>query len=166
MGEEWAQDGEHAYNDIARAIAQVVPSLRLAFLPVYVLHIVLRWLLTAPTHAREALRRCLRKLRSRVRRQSRLPRLHFAEGADGAEKGWVNVRCEKGVRKMAFRDFVRSKCPSLLREYRPSKMLFKSVLICISGFEGTDNIASSGHLQTAYSAFGDFSQVDRIVYDR
>ncbi|KAI1795249.1 AB-hydrolase YheT [Ganoderma leucocontextum] len=49
---------------------------------------------------------------------------------------------------MALRDFVRSKCPSLLREYRPSKMLF------------------NGHLQTAYSAYGDFSQVDMIVYDR
>ncbi|KAI0776567.1 AB-hydrolase YheT [Trametes elegans] len=49
---------------------------------------------------------------------------------------------------MRMRDFLRSKCPSLFREYRASRLLF------------------NGHLQTAYSAFGDFSAVDRVVYDR
>ncbi|KAI9061939.1 AB-hydrolase YheT [Trametes sanguinea] len=49
---------------------------------------------------------------------------------------------------MPLRDFVRSRCPSLLKEYRPSRLLF------------------NGHLQTAYGAYGDFSTVDRVVYDR
>ncbi|TBU23780.1 AB-hydrolase YheT [Dichomitus squalens] len=49
---------------------------------------------------------------------------------------------------MRMRDFVCSKCPSLLEEFKPSRLLF------------------NGHLQTAYSAYGDFSEVDRIMYDR
>ena len=117
--------GPQILDDLARTVTQVTPSLRLSFLPIYVLHIVLRWLLVAPAHAREALRRCIRELRSRMRRRSRLPRLHFAETGADAETGLLNVRYEKGIRRMAFRDFVRSKCPSLFREYRPSKLLFK-----------------------------------------
>ncbi|TBU42161.1 AB-hydrolase YheT [Dichomitus squalens] len=49
---------------------------------------------------------------------------------------------------MTMRDFVCSKCPSLLKEFHPSRLLF------------------NGHLQTAYSAYGDFSEVDKIMYDR
>nr|VWP02056.1 Trehalose synthase/amylase TreS (EC (EC (Maltose alpha-D-glucosyltransferase) (MTase) [Ganoderma boninense] len=137
--------GPQLLDDLARTIAQILPSLRLPFLSISVLHLVLRWLLAAPTRGREAVRRYLRGLKSRIRRQSRLPRLYFADGDGRAEAGWLDVRDEKGVRRMAFRDFVRSKCPSLLREYKPSKMLF------------------NGHLQTAFNAYGDFSEVDKIV---
>ncbi|KAI0655786.1 AB-hydrolase YheT [Cubamyces menziesii] len=49
---------------------------------------------------------------------------------------------------MPLRDFVRSRCPSLSREYRASRLLF------------------NGHLQTAYGVYGDFSTVDRVVYER
>ena len=112
-------------DDLAKTISQVAPSLRLSFLPLYALHVVLRWLLAAPARAREAVRWYLREMKSRLRRRSRLPRLYFADGDAGAETGWLDVRDEKGVCKVAFRDFVRSKCPSLFQEYRPSKMLFK-----------------------------------------
>ncbi|KAI0820506.1 AB-hydrolase YheT [Trametes gibbosa] len=47
-----------------------------------------------------------------------------------------------------MRTFVRSKCPSLRKGYHASRLLF------------------NGHLQTAYGVYGDFSTVDRVLYDR
>ncbi|KAI0640880.1 AB-hydrolase YheT [Trametes meyenii] len=49
---------------------------------------------------------------------------------------------------MPMGDFLRTKCPSLSKGYKPSKLLF------------------NGHLQTAYSVYGNFADVDRVVYDR
>ncbi|OBZ74485.1 Medium-chain fatty acid ethyl ester synthase/esterase 1 [Grifola frondosa] len=54
----------------------------------------------------------------------------------------------EGLQTLALRDFIVSRCPSLLRGFRSSWLLF------------------NGHLQTAYSVFGDFSDVDRVTYDR
>ena len=151
--------GPQFLDDLTKTIAQVVPSLQFSLLPIYVLRLVLRWLLAAPERGWEVVQRYLRQIKSRMRRQSRIPRLYFAD----AEKGWLDVRCEEGVRKMAFRDFVRSKCPSLFREYKPSKILFKLVFALLTSLSRTDYIICSGHLQTAFSAYGD---VDRIVHDR
>ena len=158
--------GPQFLDDLTKTIAQVVPSLQFSLLPIYVLRLMLRWLLAAPSRGREVVRQFLWRLKSRMRRQSRLPRLYFVNDGVSSEEGWLDVRCEEGVRKMAFRDFVRSKCPSLFREYRPSRMLFKLVFAFLFSLPRIDDIICSGHLQTAFSAYGDFSNVDRIVYDR
>lgn len=52
------------------------------------------------------------------------------------------------IETTSLRSFVESRCPSLLGEYHPAWWLF------------------NGHLQTGYAAVGDFSQVDKVVYDR
>ena len=124
--------GPQFLDDLTKTIAQVVPSLQFSLLPIYVLRLMLRWLLAAPSRGREVVRQFLWRLKSRMRRQSRLPRLYFADDGVSLEKGRLDVRCEEGVRKMAFRDFVRLKCPSLFQEYRPSKMLFKYVIVLLS----------------------------------
>ncbi|KZT72311.1 AB-hydrolase YheT [Daedalea quercina L-15889] len=49
---------------------------------------------------------------------------------------------------VSLRCFVETKCPSLLKGFRPVWWLF------------------SGHLQTAYSVVGDFSKIDKVEYDR
>ena len=95
-----------------------------------------------------------------------MPRLHFAEADVSAEKARLAVRCEKGTLRMTMREFVCSRCPSLLKEFKPSKVLFK--LVVYFYFLSLESILTdaSGHLQTAYGAYGDFSNVDRIMYDR
>ncbi|KAI0669118.1 AB-hydrolase YheT [Trametes maxima] len=55
---------------------------------------------------------------------------------------------EKGVEFISMNDLLRMKCPSLLSGYKASRLLF------------------NGHLQTAYGVYGNFTDVDRIVYDR
>ena len=117
--------GPQLLDDLTKTIAQVAPSLRLALLPVYVLQLVLRWVLAAPNSVREVLRQYLARLRSRVRSRSRIPRLHFAEADASAEKARLAVRGEKGTLRLTMREFVCSRCPSLLREFKPSKVLFK-----------------------------------------
>jgi len=57
-------------------------------------------------------------------------------------------RNSREVERTSLRTFLESKCPSLFREYRSAWWLF------------------NGHLQTAYAVVGDFSAIDKVVYDR
>ncbi|KAI0273609.1 Alpha/Beta hydrolase protein [Gloeopeniophorella convolvens] len=50
--------------------------------------------------------------------------------------------------KISVHALLQSYCPSLFTSFQPAWWLF------------------NGHLQTAFSVIGDFSQVDRVVYDR
>ncbi|KAI0065353.1 AB-hydrolase YheT [Artomyces pyxidatus] len=50
--------------------------------------------------------------------------------------------------KTSLRALLQSHCPSLFQKFRPAWWL------------------SSGHLQTGYAVVGDFSKVDKVVYDR
>ncbi|KAF8504043.1 AB-hydrolase YheT [Hysterangium stoloniferum] len=50
--------------------------------------------------------------------------------------------------KVPLKEFLESKCPSILAPFKPAWWLF------------------NGHLQTAYCVLGDFSNVDKVVYER
>ncbi|KAI0941688.1 hypothetical protein AcW1_003506 [Taiwanofungus camphoratus] len=54
----------------------------------------------------------------------------------------------KEIQRETLRKFIRTRCPSLFRQYRPAWWLF------------------IGHFQTAYSSIGDFSKIDKVEYDR
>ncbi|KAI5124550.1 hypothetical protein M0805_003072 [Coniferiporia weirii] len=54
----------------------------------------------------------------------------------------------EGTRSLALSEFIQTRCPSLLLPFFPVWYL------------------NSGHLQTGYCVVGDFSQVDKVVYDR
>ncbi|PCH35623.1 AB-hydrolase YheT [Wolfiporia cocos MD-104 SS10] len=74
------------------------------------------------------------------------PKLYFAESPVS-----VTVKDSPGSKKTkqeSLRTFIETRCPSLLREFRPVWWLF------------------SGHLQTGYSVVGDFTKVDKVEYER
>ncbi|OSD01613.1 AB-hydrolase YheT [Trametes coccinea BRFM310] len=75
-----------------------------------------------------------------------LPKLYFATAP--ATVAVKNAASSKAIEKVSLRDFVRFRCPSLLKEFRPAWWL------------------RSGHLQTAYCVVGDFSKIDKVEYDR
>ncbi|KZT05786.1 AB-hydrolase YheT [Laetiporus sulphureus 93-53] len=61
------------------------------------------------------------------------------------------VKTKQGSRSTGpetLRTFIETRCPSILKEYRPAWWLF------------------SGHLQVAQCVLGDFSQQDRMLYER
>ncbi|KAI0798050.1 AB-hydrolase YheT [Abortiporus biennis] len=75
-----------------------------------------------------------------------LPKLFFAEAPAA-----VTVRRSLGSKELeqvSLRSFVQSRCTSLLQPFRPAWWL------------------PTGHLQTAYCVVGDFSQIDKVEYDR
>ncbi|KAI9064335.1 AB-hydrolase YheT [Trametes sanguinea] len=75
-----------------------------------------------------------------------LPKLYFATAP--ATVAVRSAASSKAIEKVSLRDFVRFRCPSLLKEFRPAWWL------------------RSGHLQTAYCVVGDFSKIDKVEYDR
>jgi hypothetical protein len=69
---------------------------------------------------------------------------------------------------ISLRTLIETRCPSVLTPFRPAWWLFKYVLdfsFCLP-LQRSHLTQSSGHLQTGYASFGDFSQVDSVVYDR
>ncbi|KAI0736968.1 AB-hydrolase YheT [Fomitopsis betulina] len=77
-----------------------------------------------------------------------LPRLHFAPSpARVAVKPSVTSEADEQP-KEGLDGFIAARCPSLHREFSPAWWLF------------------NGHLQTAYAVIGDFSNIDRVEYDR
>ncbi|KIJ23614.1 hypothetical protein M422DRAFT_39537, partial [Sphaerobolus stellatus SS14] len=50
--------------------------------------------------------------------------------------------------ELSLKEFIESRCPSVLKEFIPQWWLF------------------NGHLQTAYCVFGDFSKIDKVIYER
>ncbi|KAI0054048.1 AB-hydrolase YheT [Auriscalpium vulgare] len=72
---------------------------------------------------------------------SQLPKVYFAQTS-------AYLPLKHGADKTSLRELVHKHCLSLFAEYQPAWWLF------------------NGHLQTAYSAVGDFSHVDEVVYER
>lgn len=73
---------------------------------------------------------------------------------------------EKGeVQHVSFRTLLETRCKSLFTEFRPLWWIFKCVTF---EFQLDLSYSSylSGHLQTMYCIFGDFSKNDRMWYDR
>jgi len=60
----------------------------------------------------------------------------------------VQLRQPAASKTISLRTLLKLHCPSLSSDFRPAWWLF------------------NGHLQTLYSVVGDFSAVDRVVYDR
>ncbi|KAJ7158691.1 AB-hydrolase YheT [Mycena filopes] len=76
----------------------------------------------------------------RRKRPGRTPAVHFPPKT-------ANVHLKSGE-TVSLQELVESRCTSLYSKYKPAWWLF------------------NGHLQTAYSLLGDFSQVDRVWYQR
>ncbi|KZT66449.1 AB-hydrolase YheT [Daedalea quercina L-15889] len=75
-----------------------------------------------------------------------IPRVYY-----GSSDSSLDVKAAKDSVKTcreSMRTFIETRCPSILNKYIPAWWLF------------------SGHLQVAYCAFGDFSDVDLMEYDR
>ncbi|KAI8998729.1 AB-hydrolase YheT [Trametes punicea] len=75
-----------------------------------------------------------------------LPKLFFASVP--ATVTAKNESSSKTIKRESLRDFIRLRCPSLFKEFRPAWWLH------------------NGHLQTAYCVIGDFSRIDKVEYDR
>ncbi|OBZ76520.1 hypothetical protein A0H81_03497 [Grifola frondosa] len=73
------------------------------------------------------------------------PTLYFGEPMASSN---VTVHDQEVLQVLTMREFFLSRCPSLAEGFHASWMLF------------------NGHLQTVYNIFGDFSNVDEVVYDR
>ncbi|KII88545.1 hypothetical protein PLICRDRAFT_111152 [Plicaturopsis crispa FD-325 SS-3] len=83
---------------------------------------------------------------------SRIPKIHYPDepnyfpikksttSKDGTD--------EEEVEQTSLRAFVEQRCPSLHNEFKPAWWLF------------------NGHLQTGWCVVGDFSKVDKVVYER
>ncbi|KAF8521575.1 AB-hydrolase YheT [Hysterangium stoloniferum] len=65
-----------------------------------------------------------------------------------ASRSVASVAVKDTSSKMTLRDFIVSKCPGILKTFKPPWWLF------------------NGHLQTIYVAFGDFSKIDNVTYKR
>ena len=65
-----------------------------------------------------------------------------------------------------MRFFVEERCPSLFREFRPARWLFRYGQSSICDSLLNPEPFASGHLQTAYTVIGDFSKIDKVEYDR
>ncbi|TCD69717.1 hypothetical protein EIP91_006484 [Steccherinum ochraceum] len=74
------------------------------------------------------------------------PRLYFA--ADPAFIGVRKVPNSKQIENASLSDLVTAQCPTLLKQFRPAWWL------------------TGGHLQTFWSAIGDFTKVDKVEYER
>ncbi|KAL5490359.1 hypothetical protein ACEPAI_5192 [Sanghuangporus weigelae] len=67
---------------------------------------------------------------------------------DGVHLTVRTVDSLKRVELLSLSDYLKSRCPSLFAPFSPPWWL------------------GNGHLQTGYCVVGDFSQVDKVVYDR
>jgi|SRR5712671_7986370 len=77
----------------------------------------------------------------------------------------VQLKQPAASKTISLRTLFKLHCSSLSSDFRPAWWLFKRVydelfLACCVLTQ------HSGHLQTLYSVVGDFSTVDRVVYDR
>lgn len=67
----------------------------------------------------------------------------------GSSTAEIFVKSEvTGAEKISLSSFLKSRCPSLFKPYSSAWWL------------------NSGHLQTAYCVFGDFSKIDKVKYNR
>ncbi|EMD38509.1 hypothetical protein CERSUDRAFT_113689 [Gelatoporia subvermispora B] len=76
-----------------------------------------------------------------------LPKLYFAD-SQVYVRAKVSPNSEKDPVRLSLHEYIVNKCPSLLKPFRPAWWLY------------------SGHLQTGYCVVGDFSQIDKVEYDR
>lgn len=93
------------------------------------------------------------------------PRVHLSAG--GPEG--LRVQDPDGREKdITMRSLIEEKCPSLFREFRPARWLFRYAAesCALPACRTKKKLLASGHLQTAYSVVGDFSKVDKVEYDR
>ncbi|KAI0082681.1 AB-hydrolase YheT [Panus rudis PR-1116 ss-1] len=75
-----------------------------------------------------------------------MPRLYFSPNS--VKVALRRTFAAKEEQQITLHELVKARCPSLFREYRPAWWL------------------ASGHLQTLYCVVGDFSNVDKVEYDR
>jgi hypothetical protein len=84
----------------------------------------------------------------------------------GAGAGYFIVRTQGTPKQLTMRELITSRCPSLMKEFRPAWWLPKYVYpLHVDTCVQRPNFIS-GHLQTFYCVLGDFSKVDKVVYDR
>ena len=95
--------------------------------------------------------------------RSAIPDLYY--GTQPKYLDVVSNRTSGGVERLSLRTLIESRCPSLVKEYKPSWWLFKSVeptiYVCL-----IRRPPYSGHFQTAYCVAGDFSKIDEVHYER
>ena len=77
---------------------------------------------------------------------------------------------DSDVEYKSLRKLVESRCSSLFTEFRPLWYLFKYVFLhcrlCWQEIDFFFSFLGSGHLQTFYCVFGDFSKSDQMWYER
>jgi hypothetical protein len=84
--------------------------------------------------------------------------------SSSSRPAYIPLKQPAASENTSLRALLESHCPSVLSPFRPNWWLFKRVDTFFSRcYVLTQH---SGHLQTLYSVFGDFSAVDPVAYDR